>query len=132
MTHWKALEKCQNGAVAVEFALVGLVSITLMLGIIEFGRSLFMRSEMSYAMDMAERRILTNPGVANTDVETIIRKAITFEKPASLQITFGSATVNGLLFRTVLISYPVTLLIPGLTSRSFTLKIDRIVTVGTS
>jgi hypothetical protein len=90
-----------------------------------------MRTEMSYAMDLAQRKILTNPGVANTEVETIIRKAITFESPASLIITFGSTTVNGLLFRTVLISYPVTLLIPGLISRSFMLKIDRLVTVGT-
>lgn len=125
------LKRCENGAAAVEFALVGLVSITLTLGIIEFGRSIYMRTEMSYAMDLAQRKILTNPGVANTEVETIIRKAITFESPASLIITFGSTTVNGLLFRTVLISYPVTLLIPGLISRSFMLKIDRLVTVGT-
>lgn len=121
------LARCDKGAASIEFALVGLVAITLFLGIIEFGRSLYMRNEMSYAMDLAERQILTNPTVANADLETVIRNAITFEVPANLQITFGTTSVNGLAFRTVLIRYPVTLLIPGLTTRSFTLKIDRIV-----
>jgi len=124
------LKRCENGAVAVEFALVGLSSIALILGITELGRGLYMRNEMYYAMDLAERKILTNPSVPNTEIETVVRKAITFEAPASLQITFGSKTVNGLIFRTVLISYPVTLLIPGLTSSSFMLKVDRIVPLG--
>ena len=124
------LKRCENGAAAVEFALVGLISITLLLGIIEFGRGLYMRNEMSYAMDMAQRKILTNPTVANAAVESVIRNVITFETPARLLITFGTSTVNGLAFRTVLISYPVTLLIPRLMNGSFVLKIDRIVPLG--
>ena len=126
------LTRCAKGSVSVEFALVGLIAITLFLGVIEFGRGLYMRNEMSYAMDLAERMILTNPTVANSDLDTVIRKAILFEVPAKLQITFGTTTVNNLNFRTVLIRYPVTLMIPGLTSRSFTLKIDRIVPLGAS
>ena len=126
------LTRCDKGAASVEFALVGLIAITLFLGIIEFGRGLYMRNEMSYAMDLAERKILINPTVANADLETVIRKSIIFEVPANLHITFGTTSVNSLTFRTVLIRYPVTLLIPGLTSRSFTLKIDRIVPLGAS
>ena len=110
---------------------MGLIAITVILGMIEFGRGLHMRNEMSFAMDMAQRKILTNPTVANAAVETVIRNAITFETPASLQITFGTTTVNGLAFRTLLIRYPVTLLIPRLTNRSFMLRIDRIVPLGT-
>jgi Flp pilus assembly protein TadG len=133
MTHGLSeLRTSEQGAAAVEFALVGLIAITLFLGIIEFGRGLYMRNEMNFAMDMAERKILTNPAVANADVETIIRQAILYETPASLQITFGTTTVSGLSFRTVQIRYPVTLLIPGLTNASFMLNVDRLVPLGTS
>lgn len=133
MTHGlRRLIRCDKGAASVEFALVGLVAITLFLGIIEFGRSLYMRNEMSYAMDLAERKILTNPTVPNADLDSAIRKAITFGVPANLQITFGTISLNSLAFRSILIRYPVTLLIPGLTHPAFTLKIDRIVPLGAS
>lgn len=133
MTHLLGrLRRCNQGTAAVEFALVGLVAIVLFLGIIEFGRVLYMRNQMSYAMDLGARQILTNPTVANTQVETSIRNAIRFATPESLLVTFGTRSVDGLPFRTVLISYPVTLLIPGLTNASIVLKIDRIVPLGSS
>lgn len=126
------LRRCERGATSVEFALVGLVAIVIFLAILEFGRGLYMRNEMSYAMDLGARKILTNPAIADADVETIIRQAISFGAADSLQITFGTQSVNGAPFRTVLVSFPVTLLIPGLTNRSFTLKIDRIVPLGSN
>ncbi len=124
------LRRCERGAVSVEFALVGLVAIILFLGILEFGRGLYMRNGMSYAMDLGARKILTNPTITDAAVETVIRDAIRFGTSGSLLITFGTTTVSGVSFRTVLIRYPVTLLIPGLTNQSFMLKVDRIVPLG--
>ena len=130
MTQLARLRRCERGAATVEFPLVGLTAIVLFLGIIEFGRGLYLRNEMSYAMDLGARKILTNPTIADAQVETVIRNATSFGTSASLLITFGTKTVNGLPFRTILETYPVTLLIPGLTAASFTLKIDRIVPLG--
>lgn len=121
------LRKSDHGTASVEFALVGLIAITMFLGLIEFGRGLYMRTEMSFAMDMAERKILINPATADADVEAVIRQAISYDIPASLQITFGTRTVNGQPFRTILIRYPVTLLIPGLANASVMLNLDRLV-----
>lgn len=133
MTHpLSQLKRCERGTASVEFALVGLIAIILFLGILEFGRGLYMRNEMSYAMDLGVRRILTNPAITNAAVETVIRDAIGFGTVGTLLITFGTQTVDGVDFRSVLVTYPVTLLIPGLTTRSFTLKIDRIVPLGSS
>ena len=119
------LKRSECGAAAVEFALVGMVAIVLFLGIIEFGRGLYMRNEMSYAADLAARQILVNAAVANTDVETVLRDAITFGSSTDLQITFGTESVDGIDFRTLLIRYPVSLFIPGLTNGSFTLSVGR-------
>lgn len=119
------LRKSESGAAAVEFALVGMVAIVTFLGIIEFGRGLYMRNEMSYAVDLAARKILTNPAVANAEVEAVIREAFAFGSSDDLQITFGAESVDGVDFRTLVISYPVTLLLPGVTNGSFTLTTDR-------
>ena len=124
------LSRCERGAASVEFAMVGLMAIILFLGILEFGRGLYMRHEMSYAMDLGVRRILTNPTIANAAVETIIREAFGAGPVGSLLITFGTLTVDGVEFRTILATYPVTLLIPGLANRNITLKIDRIIPLG--
>lgn len=119
------LKRSECGAAAVEFALVGMVAIVTFLGIIEFGRSLYMRNEMSYAVDRAARKILTNPGVPDAEVEAVVREAFAFGSSTDLQVSFGLETVDGVSFRTLLVTYPVTLLIPNLTNASFTLKINR-------
>ncbi len=124
------LRRSDCGAAAVEFALVAMVAIVTFLGIIEFGRALYMRNEMSYAVDLAARKILTNPAVADGEIEKIVRDAIAFGSSADLQIAFGIETVETVSFRTLLINYPVTLLIPNLTNDSFMLTIDRRVPLG--
>jgi Flp pilus assembly protein TadG len=119
------LRRCESGTAAIEFAFVGLIAISLFLGVIEFGRGLYMKNEMSYAADRAARKILTNAAVTDDEVETVMRDAITFGVSANLQITFGTETVDGISFRSLLIRYPVTLLIPGLRNGSFMLTVDR-------
>lgn len=124
------LRKSETGTAAVEFALVGMVAIATFLGILEFGRTLYMRNEISYAVDLATRQILTNATVPDAEVETVIRDAITFGGSANLQISFGTESFNGVAFRTVLVRYPVTLFVPGIPDGSFMLTIDRRVPLG--
>lgn len=119
------LRRSESGAAAVEFALVGMVAIATFLGILEFGRTLYMQNEISYAVDLASRKILTNAAVPNAEVETVIREAITFGGSANLLITFGTDSFDGVSFRTLLVRYPVTLLVPGLPEGSFMLTVDR-------
>lgn len=119
------LRGCESGAVAVEFALIAMVAISTFLGIIEFGRGLYMRNEMSYAADLGARKILTNPAVADSDVESAIRDAITFGTSAELQLTLGIETVDGVPFRTLLVRYPLTLMIPNIAQAGIMLTVDR-------
>ncbi|MBQ2262943.1 MAG: pilus assembly protein [Loktanella sp.] len=121
----KRLKQSETGATAIEFSLVALMAITIFLGIIEFGRGLYMRNEMSYAVDIAARKILTNPVVAESELETLIRDAITFGASNDLAVSFGTVTIDGTPFRSLFVSYPVTLLIPNLNNGNFTLSINR-------
>ncbi|ATX67450.1 TadE/TadG family type IV pilus assembly protein [Roseinatronobacter bogoriensis] len=120
----KCFARSERGATAVEFALVSMVGIAVFLGIIEFGRGLHIRNEMSYAADRAARQILMNPAISNAELELTLRDAIAFAS-SDLQITLGTESSQGVEFRTILISQPISLIIPGLNNGRITLGVDR-------
>lgn len=125
----RVLLRRESGAAAVEFALIGLVAIAMFLGIIEFGRALYVRNELSYAVDVAARRILTDPAVADSDLEEAIRSSLTFGDQGDLRLTLGTETADGVSFRTVMAEQPLLLLVPLLVDADVTLKVDRRVPV---
>ncbi|WP_280139424.1 TadE/TadG family type IV pilus assembly protein [Microvirga massiliensis] len=104
---------CESGSAAVEFAMVGLTVILLAIGIIEFGRGLYLRNELTYLVDLAARRILIRPGVPDDRLQDEIRSAFSGNQH-NLQVTITTETVEEIPFRTVSVSYPLELLVPGL------------------
>ena len=119
------LRRCDSGAVAVEFAMIGLVAISIFMGIVEFGRALHVRNELSYAADIAARKILTNPSVADSELETAIRSSITFGGTEDLVLTFGSESADGVAFRTLLVQQPLTLILPVPSAAAVMLSVGR-------
>jgi Flp pilus assembly protein TadG len=120
----KCFARSERGATAVEFALVSMVGIAVFLGILEFGRGLHIRNEMSYAADRAARQILMNSTISNAELELTLRDAIAFAS-SDLQITLGTENSQGVEFRTIVISQPISLIIPGLNNGRITLSVDR-------
>jgi Flp pilus assembly protein TadG len=125
----RRLARCDRGAAAIEFAIIAWVLIIVCLGVIEFGRGLHVRNEMASAGDRAARMILTNPAVTDGALTVRVREAFISPKPELLAVTFGTETANGIAFRTMLIQYPFSLLIPGL-SDTITLTVSRRVPIG--
>lgn len=126
---WASLRRCESGAAAIEFALIGMVAISIFLGTVEFGRALYTRNALSYAADVAARSILTNPAVADSDLEATIRSSILFGESADLEMAFGVETASGVSFRTISVQQPLTLVIPGLSQAGIMLTVDRRVPV---
>ena len=124
---FKKAARCTSGSVAVEFALIGLILIMTLLGIIELGRGLYFRSEMAFASDLAARRVYIDAEVADSELESVARSAVSFG--TELQFTFGTIDINGQRFRTISIDYPFTLFVPGLTNGALTLRVNRRVPV---
>jgi len=50
--------RSEDGATAVEFALIAMPLITLTFGIVEFGRLMLANQEVSYAADLAYRHVI--------------------------------------------------------------------------
>lgn len=113
MNVFRRLRSCQTGAAAVEFAIVGMVLMLVILGVIEFGRGLNIRNQLSFAADFAARRILTDRQISDSALESEMRSTFNAAAPDMLKITFGTETINGVQFRTVSVSYPFVPIIPG-------------------
>ncbi|UIJ70484.1 TadE/TadG family type IV pilus assembly protein [Aurantimonas sp. HBX-1] len=121
----RRLRRCERGSVAVEFAIISWVFILVSLGIIEFGRGLLMRNELSYVADLAARQILIDGAVSDSTLDATLRAALTSGDPDLLTVAIGTETVGTTDYRTVTITYPFTLLVPGLTTDAISLSVDR-------
>ncbi|HLP68306.1 MAG TPA: TadE/TadG family type IV pilus assembly protein [Rhizobium sp.] len=129
--------RCQSGATAVEFALVGLPLFLLILGVVEFGRAFFLQNDLSYAADVAARQVLigqVGPSLSETDATTMLDDAVRANfrsgDPALLQVSTARETVNGSDFRVLTLRYPFTFLLPDLIDTPITIGLSRRIPIG--
>lgn len=125
MRSFRRLGSCQAGSTAVEFAIISLVLVLVTLGVIEFGRGLNIRNQLSQAADYGARKILTDKQISDSALETTVRSAFSAADGGVLTVTIGAESVNGVQFRTITLSYPFTPLIPGLSSGQINLSLAR-------
>lgn len=118
--------RCDNGAVAVEFAFIGLLLFTVTIGIIEVGRALFMLNELSHAADRAARAVMLNFSITESELTTIVRDAtfLTGLVPESVVVVSPEPAPSA-AFRDVAVSYPFTPILSGFTVEAVTLSTDR-------
>ncbi len=129
--------RCQSGATAVEFALVGLPLFLLILGVVEFGRAFFLQNDLSYVADVAARQILigqVGQSLSETDaaarLDDAVRANFRSGDPALLQVTTEKETVNGSDFRVLTLRYPFTFLLPDLIDTPITIGLSRRIPIG--
>jgi Flp pilus assembly protein TadG len=122
---FRSLRHCRAGTTSVEFAIISTILMLVTFGVIEFGRGLNIRNQLSLAADYGARKILIDTQISDGSIETEIRSAFAAPAPTLLQVTLGTETVDGLQFRTVTLSYPFTLLIPGVLNKAIDLRVAR-------
>lgn len=123
----RRLVHCTAGVAAIEFAMVGLLVISLLLGTFEFGRALYIRNQLAFVADIATRKVLLNPPATSGDIEALeaaIRDAITFDHGA-LEVVLGLPSADGLM--PITLRQPLTLLVPDLYQKNITLSVDRLI-----
>lgn len=119
------LQFCDCGSTAVEFALAAMALFALCLGILEFGRGLNLRNQLSQAIDYAARELLLSPQLSDAILARDLRTAFKAGDPTLLGTAFATEVVNGSTYKVITLTYPLTLLIPGLANSSITLSVSR-------
>jgi Flp pilus assembly protein TadG len=127
---FRSVRACTRGAAAVEFAIVSSVFIMLLLGILEFGRALYTQNQIAFLADQAVRRVLMDPDVSSTALESALRDQFTAGNPESLAIEITSESAGSMTYRVVRIDFPFALLVPNIASNLLTLGVDRRVPAG--
>lgn len=105
----RTLYRCVAGAAAIEFAIIAMVMILLFVGMLEFGRGLYVYNGIAYAADVGARRILLDNNIAEANLKDAVRDAFRGGNPASLEIE--SELDGG--YRTIEVGYQFNLLIPN-------------------
>ncbi|TIU23851.1 MAG: pilus assembly protein, partial [Mesorhizobium sp.] len=111
--------------------------LLLSLGIVEFGRAFFVRNDLSYAADIAARKVLigqipatASESDASAALNSAVRGAFESGDPDLLQVSMKTETVDGVTFRVLSIRYPFTLLLPELSDSPIALGVSRRIPVG--
>lgn len=125
MKSLRSLRYCRAGSTSVEFAIICTILVLVTFGVIELGRGLNVRNQLSQAADYGARKILIDKQISDSALESEIRSAFAAAAPTLLKVTIGAETVDGIQFRTVTLSYPFTLLIPGVLSGAIDLRLAR-------
>lgn len=120
----------QGGAAAIEFSIIGVVLIGLAIATVDFGRTLYVKNQLSWLADQAARKVLVDPTVTDSTLETELRADFTAGDPVDLTVDLSTATVNGTSYRVLVIDFPLTLFIPGLSSDVIDLNVTRRVPAG--
>ena len=68
----KAFSRNEDGAAAVEFALVAVLFLTTLFGILEMGRIFWTLNTLQYAAESAARHYLTNTDISDEDLEDYV------------------------------------------------------------
>ena len=124
---WKprlGFSRSDAGGVAIEFAIVSSLFILGCVAALDFGRALYVRNEMSYAADIAERVILIDPDIPEDELHSTLQAAFRGD-PDQLTVELGEETVDGVDFRTLTLTYPFTLFVPHDPSRELNLSVSR-------
>ncbi|WEX75053.1 pilus assembly protein [Sinorhizobium numidicum] len=131
--YWRS----QSGATATEFALVCFPLLLLVLGIIEFGRALYVQNDLSYAADIAARKVLIGQiardapdSEAQAKLESAVRDNFDSGDRLLLQISVAKEMVDGIPFRVLSVRYPFTFFIPGLAEGPISLELSRRIPIG--
>ncbi len=121
----RALKCDQRGTAAVEFSIISVVLVALLIGIVDFGRTLYVKNQMSFLADRAARSVLLDASIANTDLEATILAEFDAGNAVDLTVSITTETVQSETYRVVSITYPITLLIPDIVPDALVLSVTR-------
>jgi Flp pilus assembly protein TadG len=121
----RGLRDCTRGAAAVEFAIVSTVLIALLIGTVDFGRTLFTQHQISSLAEQAMRKVLLDPAISTATLESELRAEFTAGDPDNLTVDIATETAGGITYRVVTVGFPMLLFIPGLESDTVSLSVVR-------
>lgn len=119
----------RSGAAAVEFSIVAFVFVVMAIGIVDFGRNYHQQFRLAHAADIAARVVMLDPAAS----EGAIRQRVSALYPtlgySDITLAVTSTVIDGRTYRQLDLSRALTFFTPGLTDRSGTMRMTRLVPI---
>ena len=110
----------QDGAVAVEFALVSTAFIAVMFGLCYLGIMLFNNMSLQWAVEKAARVAEINNAATQTDIARAINSYLSSEGLPDATVTYTSSVSSGVTIATIQASYQQTYAVPLISTFNLT------------
>lgn len=113
----------EDGATAVEFAIVSSILFFLLLAILQIGWTLQVRNNLAQAADRGVRYVVLNPTASNSTIQTYVRGLIPNYPSSNLTISAATEVAGTISYKVIRVRYSLTL--RGLPVRLVTLNVSR-------
>jgi Flp pilus assembly protein TadG len=114
--------RCERGAGALEFALVGGLLVMLVIGAVEVGRAFQARNAMNHALAEAVRLVHLRPTTQASEVEAALVAAL--DSYDDLDLAVEVTEIVDTSFMRVSVQFPYRLSVPLLPERELTLRVE--------
>jgi Flp pilus assembly protein TadG len=91
---WSRLRADRRGGAVLEFAIIGPVLLTILLGVVEMGRMFYIRHALEYATEEAARYYMIHPTATQDAVTAALRAAMAGGMGASVSTPVYADTAN--------------------------------------
>lgn len=107
-----SLLRDQEGAVAVEFALVSSAFLALLIGLCYLGIMLFNNMSLNWAVEKAARVAEINAAATQSDIQGAVNSYLSSVGLPNATVLYSSSTTNGVTTATITASYSQTYVLP--------------------
>ncbi len=106
MSFIRKLRKINNkGSIAVEFALIMPILLVFMLGIIEFGRVMWIKSSLQYSVGKTARYVITNSDATDAEITAYAEGYVYGISSDGITFTSSTEEEDGVVFLTITAAY---------------------------
>jgi Flp pilus assembly protein TadG len=92
---------CRKGSVAVEFALIIPVALTILFGIVEVGRAMWVRTSLQFVAEEGARYMMVHQNAPDAELSAFALGKLVGIDPASVDLSLVRETVDGTDFVTI-------------------------------
>ncbi len=126
---WRRLSRSgflrnSDGIAAIEFGMLFPLFCMVVIGAIEFGRAFEARNHMSHALSRAVRVVNIDAAQTTSEIAALMAEYLDDFDEDDLTITTSSATISGVDYMDISVSFPFQVIVPFTDVTEVTLSVD--------
>lgn len=122
--------RAEDGATAVEFAIVSTVFVIFCMALVDFGRSVDARSRLAHAADAAARVLFLDRTATEAQVRSRIEASFPALRYDRMTLGVTATVVDAKPYHQITVTLPLRFLTPGFSGRNGTTTVRRLVPAG--